>query len=103
MPMGLSRLLKEKLQSLTPDDTDRLIRMGWEDRSTFEAIRTQFSISPNNFVKIMRHFLNKKDFDRWRRRVFEQGHLKNEKLRGFKTTRFKCSRQSVDGLTKGWK
>lgn len=84
-------------------DTDRLIRMGWEDRTTFESITQQFGISPNEFVKFMRHQLDSQAFRRWRRRVFEQGQLKNEATRGFKTTRFKCSRQSVDGITKGWK
>lgn len=85
------------------DDRDRLVRMGWEDRSTFEDIEKQFGLSPNDFVRFMRTQLDRRAFDRWRRRVFEQGQLKNEKKRGFKTTRFKCSRQTVDGLTKGWK
>ena len=101
--MGLSSALKQKIKSLPPEDVDRLIRMGWEDRTTFEVIEKQFAISPNDFVKLMRHFLDPQAFRRWRRRVFEQGHLKNEARRGFKTTRFKCSRQSVDGITKGWK
>lgn len=101
--MGLSKQLKEKLAQFSSDDLDRLVRMGWEDRTTFEAIEKQFQVSPNEFVKIMRHLLDTKSFNRWRRRVFEQGHLKNESRRGFKVTRFKCSRQTVDGLTKGWK
>ena len=101
--MSLSRTLKEKIENLSQEDIDRCIRMGWEDRSTFEAIRVQFQISPNEFVKMMRHFLDRKAFKRWRRRVFEQGHLKNETLRGFKASRFKCTRQSIEGNTKGWK
>lgn len=101
--MGLSKSLKQKIETLSTTDIDRLIRMGWEDRSTFEAIKMQFDISPNEFVKFMRHHLDSISFKRWRRRVFEQGQLKNEITRGFKTTRFKCSRQSVDGITKGWK
>lgn len=101
--MGLSKLLKEKFDQFSTSDIDRLVRMGWEDRSTFDAIAKQFDISPNEFVKFMRHNLDANSFKRWRRRVFEQGKLKNEVTRGFKTTRFKCSRQSVDGITKGWK
>lgn len=77
--------------------------MGWEDRTTFDAIREQFGFGPNEFVRFMRTQLDRRAFERWRRRVFEQGHLKNEKTRGVKVTRFKCSRQSVDGITKGWK
>ncbi|MCZ8157240.1 MAG: TIGR03643 family protein [Leptospira sp.] len=101
--MSLSKSLKEKIASLSSDDIDRCIRMGWEDRTTFESINHQFQISPNEFVKVMRHFLDKPTFKRWRRRVTTQGHLKNEGDRGFKISRFKCSRQSVDGITKGWK
>jgi len=101
--LGLSKSFKEKLKSYSQEQIDRLVRMGWEDRSTFEAIQVQFDISPNDFVRLMRSQLDKNAFNRWRRRVFEQGKLKNETKRGFKTDRFKCSRQSVDGLTKGWK
>lgn len=101
--MGLSKSLREKFSQFSDEDKDRLIRMGWEDRSTFDAIAVQFKITPNDFVKFMRHNLDANAFRRWRRRVFEQGQLKNQETRGFKTTRFKCSRQSVDGITKGWK
>lgn len=101
--MGVSRSLKEKMNLLSEDDISRLIRMGWEDRSTFESIEQQFSLSPNDFVRFMRMQLTAKDFARWRKRIHHQGHLKNETQRGFKTTRFKCSRQSIDGITKGWK
>lgn len=101
--MGLSRKLKYKIESLTQDEIDRLIRMGWEDRTTFEAIQEQFNISENECVRFMRTQLSQKTFLRWRRRVHDQGHLKHETKRGFKKTRFKCSRQSVDGITKGWK
>ena len=101
--LSLSKNLKERISSLSVGDLDRLVRMGWEDRSTFESIQQQFGISPNEFVKLMRHQLSREAFVRWRRRVFEQGALKNELKRGFKITRFKCSRQSDDGITKGWK
>lgn len=101
--MGLSKKFSEKLQSYSEEDIARLVRMGWEDRSTFDAIFEQFDLTPNQFVKFMRSRLPANDFQRWRRRIFEQGHLKNEKTRGFTTTRFKCSRQADDGLTKGWK
>ncbi len=101
--MGISKELKSRFESFGAEDRDRLVRMGWEDRSTFDAIEKQFGLSPNEFVVFMRWSLPEKTFQRWRRRVFEAGHLKNEKPRGFKVTRFKCSRQSWDGLTKGWK
>ena len=101
--MGISRVLKSKVEGLSVQEQDRLVRMGWEDRTTFEAIEAQFGLSPNEFVKFMRTQLNPKAFQLWRKRVFEQGSLKNQKKRGFVETRFKCSRQSVDGLIKGKK
>ncbi|MEY4615052.1 MAG: putative methylase [Pseudomonadota bacterium] len=101
--MGQSRTFKEKIEALLPEDLDRLVRMGWEDRTTFEVIEVQFGFSENEFVKIMRNQLSPYAFARWRKRVHHQGQLKHEAKRGFKTTRFKCSRQSTDGITKGWK
>lgn len=80
-----------------------MVRMGWEDRSTFEAIETQFGLTQNEFIRFMRSELDRNTFERWRRRANEQGHLKHEVKRGVKITRFKCTRQTVDGLTKGWK
>jgi uncharacterized protein (TIGR03643 family) len=97
----MSKALKEKIERLSLDDRDRLVRMGWEDRTSFDVIKVQFGITPNEFVRFMRTQLETKAFQLWRKRVHEQGHLKNEKTRGFKTTRFKSSRQSVDGITKG--
>lgn len=101
--MGISKAMKEKFAVFSEEDRSRLIRMGWEDRTTFDVIEAQFGLSPNEFVRFMRSALDRNAFDRWRRRVSQQGFLKNEKTRGFKVTRFKCSRQSVDGITKGWK
>jgi len=101
--VGISRKFKDKIESLSEADKDRMIRLGWEDRSTFETINRQFGFSEDEFVSFMRTQLDEKTFKRWRRRAHEQGHLKHEALRGFKVTRFKCSRQSVDGITKGWK
>lgn len=101
--MGQSKEMKEFLKDRSAEEIERLIRMGWEDRTPFEAIRSQFGISPNEFVKFMRKVLDTSAFNRWRRRIHHQGHLKNESKRGVKIERFKCRRQTVDGITKGWK
>ena len=101
--MGISKLLKSKIEALSADQRDRMVRMGWEDRTTFDGIEIQFGLSPNEFVHFMRTELSAMAFASWRQRVREKGQLKNEKTRGFRTTRFKCSRQSVDGITKGYK
>ncbi|RYZ64099.1 MAG: TIGR03643 family protein [Proteobacteria bacterium] len=101
--MGVSKSFKEKIEKLSDEDKDRLVRMGWEDRSTYDAIEVQFELTPNEFIKFMRSELDKKTFDRWRKRAGERGHLKHAETRGVEIDRFKCSRQSVDGITKGWK
>ena len=101
--MSISRDFKQKVEALTDGEKDRMVRMGWEDRTTFESIYKQFLFTENEFVRFMRTQLKLSDFSRWRKRFHEQGRLKHENKRGFIKTRFKCSRQSVDGITKGWK
>ena len=95
--------MKKANQEFTEIEIARLIRMGWEDRTTFENIKAQFGLTQNQFIKFMRTHLDKKTFDRWRKRTHMNGNLKQERFRGFKPNRFKCSRQSDDGITKGWK
>jgi uncharacterized protein (TIGR03643 family) len=101
--VGISTKFKDKIKAFSEEDLARLVRMGWEDRSTFDAIEKQFGLTPNEFEKFMRTQLDRKAYDRWRRRAHEQGQLKHEEKRGVKIDRYKCSRQSADGITKGWK
>jgi len=82
---------------------DRVIRMCWEDRTPFEAIKEQFNLNPNEVVKFMRKVLTLHDFKRWRVRANNLGHLKHLKTRSPEINRFKCSRQNLDGSTKGYK
>jgi uncharacterized protein (TIGR03643 family) len=77
--------------------------MGWEDRTSFENIQTQFGLNPNDSIKFMRTYLSREAFERWRKRTQKYGHLKHEKTRSEDIERFKCSRQRLDGSTKGWK
>lgn len=101
--MAISSAKKTKWLTFTTEDCERLVRMGWEDRTTFDSIQFQFGLSPNEFVQFMRTQLDRKAFARWRKRVHLKGALKNEKTRGVKIDRFKCTRQRTDGSTKGWK
>ena len=82
---------------------DRVIRMCWEDRTPFEAIEYQFQLTSNEVVKFMRKALPLKDFKRWRERANTSGSLKQLKKRPTGVNRFKCSRQNLDGSTKGYK
>ncbi len=101
--MGISRDLKKQFKQFSEEDTDRIIRMAWEDRTSFDAIKLQFGLSPNDVVRFMRTQLDAKAFARWRRRVHEQGHLKNEATRPAGVTRFKCKSQRLNGTIKGIK
>ena len=99
--------MKNKIEAFyenaTIQDIDRIVRMCWEDRTPFEAIFQQFNLNPNEVVKFMRKALPPKDFKRWRTRANNLGHLKHQKTRPFEINRFKCSRQNLDGSTKGYK
>ncbi len=93
----MSRSLKEKFDSYSEDDRDRIIRMAWEDRTSYQAITAQFKLTPSELVAFMRYRLDAQAFRRWRRRIFEQGKLKNQTPEGH---RFKCATQRLDGSTK---
>jgi uncharacterized protein (TIGR03643 family) len=95
--------IKEIFESMSTEDRDRFVRMCWEDRTPFEAINQQFKLNPNEAVKCMRMILDIKDFKRWRIRANNLGHLKHLTKRPNEITRFKCSRQNLDGSTKGYK
>ncbi len=98
--MGISRDLKEKFEKYDIEERDRIIRMGWEDRTSYEAIELQFNLSPSELVHFMRYALDENGFKRWRRRVHEQGKLKNKPHDDY---RFKCKSQRMDGSTKNYK
>ncbi|WP_048331450.1 TIGR03643 family protein [Bizionia psychrotolerans] len=80
------------MSELTIRETDRVIEMAWEDRTTFEAIQIQFGLPEQEVIQLMRREMKPSSFRMWRKRV--QGRkTKHEKLRSFEKGRFKCSRQ----------
>ncbi|TRX57574.1 TIGR03643 family protein [Fulvivirga sp. M361] len=74
---------------------DRIIEMAWEDRTPFEAIQIQFSISEAEVIKIMRTELKPSSFKRWRKRVSSGVSQKHLRKRNSHINRFKCSRQTT--------
>ena len=75
-------------------EIDRIIEMAWEDRTTFDAISSQFGLSEQQVISLMRNQMKPKSFRLWRARV--QGRkTKHKKLRTFESGRFKCPRQKV--------
>ena len=74
---------------------NRIIEMAWEDRTTFDAIKSQFGVDEGEVIKIMRKNLKHSSFKLWRKRVSGRStkHQKVRKKKGLEFLRFKCSRQ----------
>jgi uncharacterized protein (TIGR03643 family) len=53
----------------TRGEIDRIIMMAWEDRTSFDAIRDQFGLSPGDVIKLMRREMTSKSFKMWRKRT----------------------------------
>lgn len=56
-------------RELTRGEIDRIIMMAWEDRTSFDAIRSQFGLSPGDVIKLMRRELKPGSFRLWRQRT----------------------------------
>ena len=80
-------------------DTDRIIEMAWEDRTPFDAIKMQFSLTEQQVIELMRREMKLSSFKLWRERV--QGRkTKHQQLVEQSVFRFKCSRQKQISLNK---
>jgi uncharacterized protein (TIGR03643 family) len=79
-------------KELSLRDIDRIIEMGWEDRTPFDAITMQFGLKEQEVITIMRSNLKPNSFKRWRKRV-QRRKTKHFKKREQEVVRFKCSRQ----------
>ena len=71
---------------------DRIIQMCWEDRTPFDTIKAQFSLSEKEVISIMRKNLRKKSFIRWRKRI-DGRKTKHSALMEDKNHRFKSNSQ----------
>lgn len=78
---------------MTERDIDRVIEMAWEDRTPFEAIKYQFSISEAQVISLMRSELKPSSFKMWRKRVNSGISMKHQNKRDSGMLRFKCTRQ----------
>lgn len=79
-----------KLKELTVREIDRIIEMAWEDRTSFDAIESQFGLPEKEVIKLMRREMKPSSFRMWRARV--QGRkTKHASLKS--TDRFKSTRQ----------
>ncbi|GAK96202.1 Asl0491 protein [Nonlabens tegetincola] len=87
---------KDIIKNLDERAIDRIVEMGWEDRTPFDAIEAQFGVSEGEVIKIMRNQMKPSSFKMWRERV--QGRsTKHRAQRMDGIDRFKCSRQRSTG------
>lgn len=79
--------------NLNLEQIDRVIEMAWEDRTPFEAILYQFSLTEKNVIDLMRKELKKSSFKLWRERVNSRISQKHLAKRNPEIERFRCTRQ----------
>ena len=82
------------------NDIDRIIEMAWEDRTPFEAIKTQFDFTEADVISLMRRELKRSSFNMWRKRVNSGVSQKHTLKRNPYVSRFKCSRQKTISMNK---
>jgi uncharacterized protein (TIGR03643 family) len=86
--------------ALSPQATDRVIQMAWEDRTPFEAIEAQFGLKESDVIRLMRSNLKRQSFELWRKRVNGR-RTKHVALRDPGVNRFKSydqKGQKAEGL-----
>lgn len=77
---------------LNASDKSRLIEMAWEDRTPFEAIKSNFGINEAEVIRLMRSELKRSSFKLWRKRVSGR-KTKHLKLRSKAVSRGYCPTQ----------
>ncbi|MBC8083620.1 MAG: TIGR03643 family protein [Hymenobacter sp.] len=85
--------------ALSAADIDRIIEMGWEDRTPFEAIEAQFGLPEKAVIALMRREMKQSSFRMWRKRMRGRS-TKHQALRAEETTHFKSTRQKAITLNK---
>ena len=84
--------MKKPEALLTPEQTNRVIEMAWEDRTPFEAIEQQFGLSEGQVIRLMRRQLKNSSWRMWRARV--QGRATKHRAKSaVDDARFKSTRQ----------
>lgn len=88
---------KKKLHNLDEESMNRIVEMAWEDRTPFDAILSQYGLTEQEVIRLMRREMRPKSWKMWRKRV-QSRTTKHSKLRSQGVERFRCSRQkSISG------
>ena len=58
--------------TLSKSDIDRIIEMAWEDRTTFDAIESQYGLKEQKVKELMRKNLKTSSYRLWRKSLWEE-------------------------------
>lgn len=89
----------EEPSKFSPEDTDRIIQMAWEDRTPFEAIEFQFDLKEKEVIEFMRLNSKASSFKMWRKRMSGRA-TKHLMKRITDSKRFKCTLQRSISMNK---
>ena len=59
-------------ESLSESDINRVIEMAWEDRTTFDAIRSQYGLNEQKVKELMREHLKGSSYKLWRKSLWKK-------------------------------
>lgn len=77
--MGKSRKTIKLFNSFTEDQVKKIIKMAWDDRTTYKEIEKLYKLGPNEVEKFMQHHLSDKDFIRWKKRLSKRFNFKGKR------------------------
>lgn len=66
--MGLSKVLKTKIEKLTDKEKKKLLKMTVEDKTSFSEIKKIFKLTPGEVEKFLLKELGEQRFSRWKLR-----------------------------------
>ena len=61
--------MSQKINNLSDAEANAVVRMAWEDRTTFDQIKERTGLSEADVIKLMRRELKPCSFRLWRKRV----------------------------------
>ena len=74
-------------------DLDRIIEMAWEDRTPFDAIKSQYGLNEQAVKELMRKHMKSSSYRLWRKRMYGR-RTKHLGKRDFLIGRHKSSDQN---------
>ena len=61
--------MSQKIKNFSDAEANAVVRMAWEDRTTFDQIKERTGLSEAEVIKLMRRKLKPGSFCLWRKRV----------------------------------